>query len=189
MKRVRKKFSASGYILMALLVVALLGIGSTMAWFTDTETAQNTVTIGHSTVEIEETVDGLTKTNIGIKNTGSVPVYVRMRVDVPSGITYLTADNEEKTVSVIYNPVSPVSWTKGDDGYWYYDKILKPGETAELYESVALNAEGITDEQMEQLKGLLDITVYGESVQSDNLPEHVTTAKAAFDYLAQQPGL
>ena len=182
-------FKAPGYVLLALAAAALLGIGSTMAWFTDAETAQNTVTIGHSTVEIEETVDGLTKTDIGIRNTGSVPVYVRMRVDIPSGITYLTADGGERTVTVAHSPETPVSWTAGDDGYWYYDEILEPGETAKLYDSVSLNAEGIADGQMERLKERLDITVYGESIQSDNLPEHVTTSVAAFAYLAQPSGL
>ena len=50
---------------LALLLIAILTIGTTIAFFTDIEAAVNSITTGKIQIDINEKVDGLTKNDIG----------------------------------------------------------------------------------------------------------------------------
>lgn len=187
MKKIAKWLTTSKYMIPVLLLLVILGAGATMAWFTDTEAAINVIRIGNSDITVTETVEGLKKTKIGIKNEGSVPVYVRMRVDYPIGISYTKKDGTTGTVSVETVRNQQYSWTQEADGYWYYGGVVGPDSIVDLYESVELKVDNPADGEMERIKDLLDITVYGECVQRDGLPEGIGTAQAAFAYIASLP--
>lgn len=186
MKKIAEWLRAQKGLVFALALVAFLGVGATMAWFTDTEAAVNTLTVGNGDITVDEKIVGLEKRNIGIKNEGSVPVYVRMRVDVPEGITYIASDSDApQEVTFTFIPKEPTGWTHGDDGYWYYDESVEPDkEFITLFNSIKLSSK-IPESQMELIKDMLDITVYGECVQSEGLPEDIKTAQEAFAYIAE----
>lgn len=173
MKKIAKWLHTQRLLVFAVLVIALLGIGGTMALFTDTEAAVNRFTVGKNTITVDEKPEGLSKQQIGITNTGTIPVYVRMQVNVPEGIKYIEK-GEEKSLTPVYDPQTPDSayWIDGEDGFWYYKTPLQPGARSEfLYDSISF--EGIPADQLAEIKDLLDITVYGESVQSEGFPEEV----------------
>lgn len=101
---------------LALLVIAILGIGTTIAFFTDIEAAVNSITFGKIKIETNEEVKGLTKTGIGVTSTGSSEAYVRIRVDVPT-VTYRYIDNgeikigsAEITLPGTEQPISAEKW-------------------------------------------------------------------------------
>ena len=88
---------------------------------------------------------------VTVKSTGSA-AYVRVWVDTAiseSGdpITNpliknlpLTIEVEGETVELIEIDYNTEDWTAGEDGYWYYNKALKVGESTEaLFENVAFH--------------------------------------------------
>lgn len=86
-----KKFKSVGLV---LLLIAVLGIGVTIAFFTDTENAINKISTGEVNIITEEdTSVPLTKKNIGITASGKSACYVRMRVNVPT-VEYQYKDEE-----------------------------------------------------------------------------------------------
>lgn len=109
MKRIKEWLKRSMNLSMALLLIAILGVGMTMAYFTDIEAAINSFTVGSIGTETDEKVEGVTKTEVGVIATGTAECYVRMRVDIPTTqyvgidgnkhqaeITLVQVDEEEK---------------------------------------------------------------------------------------------
>ena len=78
---------------LALLLIAILTIGTTIAFFTDIEAAVNSITTGKIQIDINEKVDGLTKNDIGVRAAGKSECYVRIRADIPT-VTYKYTDSE-----------------------------------------------------------------------------------------------
>jgi len=119
MKAVSKK---SFLLVIALALVFSLTAGLTLAYFSDYNAAkgESTIALGGKT-EIQEEYDSDTKTVV-IKNTGDVPVVVRVAVYAP----IITTEDGTQTVTV-----SGDNWKKdngniGDGAYWYYTKVLAP---------------------------------------------------------------
>ncbi len=100
--------------LIALLIAVMLlsgTVGLTAAYFSavDPHIGEAQLILKGKTT-IEEGPDN-TKKNVQIKNVGEVPVYVRVKFFGPD---QLEVTNKADT------------WIKGDDGYYYYSKILQP---------------------------------------------------------------
>ena len=112
-----KKFKKAGLVLLAVVV---LGIGVTIAFFTDMENAINRMSTGEVNINTEEdTSDPLTKKDIGIKARGSSTCYVRMRVNVPTA-EYQYKDGEtEKTGYAVVTDASDVVYpAEADSAKW-----------------------------------------------------------------------
>lgn len=107
MKDKNKMLNKSMKFGLALLLIAILAIGATVAFFTDIEAAVNSISTGKVEVEVEENVSGLTKSSIGVKATGTSECYVRIRVDIPT-LTYTYKDDDGKeqvgSAVVTYKP-------------------------------------------------------------------------------------
>ena len=97
---------------ISFALVLSLSVGMAFAYFSDYTTAKGgaTITLGGKT-DIKETVVDKTKT-ISIENTGETDVVVRVKIF------------GQTTIDEIGN-----GWHLEDDGYWYYDKVLKPTES------------------------------------------------------------
>ena len=89
---------------------------------------------------------------VTVKNTGESAAYIRVWVDsaiseqgdpitnplIKNLPMTITVDGEE--VDVLTMDYNTEDWTKGEDGYWYYNKALKVGESTEaLFENVAFH--------------------------------------------------
>ena len=98
-------------ILLAIsfALVLSLSVGTAFAYFSDYATAKGgaAITLGGKT-DINEDVNGKIKT-ISIENTGETDVVVRVKIFGQTDI---------KEVGD--------GWSLESDGFWYYDKVLKP---------------------------------------------------------------
>lgn len=117
--------------LIALLTAVMLlsgTIGLTAAYFSDVDPhIGDAQLILKGKTEIDEG-DKDTEKNITIRNVGEVPVYVRVKLFGPDQLKI--------------DPLDESKWFLGDDGFYYYYKILQPGdETPEntLVGTVTLN--------------------------------------------------
>lgn len=156
MKKLNKKS------LVLLVCVALLltcAVGSTVAYLKDkTDSITNTFTPGTVTTTIDENFDGTTKSDVKIKNTGSVAVYVRAVVvgnwcDANGNVVAPWTDN------ISYNTTN---WTQVG-GYWYYKGVLNAGtSTPNLFASYTY-----TNADIPAGADHLVLTVLHQSIQAE----------------------
>lgn len=126
---------------LALLLVAVIATGITLASFTASVRTTNVVTTGNVNIDLMEEGRGPsvhlpTETvprPVWVRNTGRNSAFIRVELTpvwqggaagftpAPDAIEYLLADSGD--------------WLRGEDGYWYYQKILEPGQdTSRLLE-------------------------------------------------------
>ena len=125
-------------LLFAAAAIAVLTAGMSLAFFTDAETAANTMKTGSVQIETEETIDGLKKTDISVTGTGKSPCYVRMRVDVP----VLKYQEEGKTETYGFEKEEKTE-TYGFENRAEKDAFEKPNEN----ENVNVNENGNENEK------------------------------------------
>ena len=160
MKNSRKKrILAAGALL--LMLGAAAGSG-TYSYLSDSKGIKNEFVIGANTIEIaeefqqpDELAPGTTFNKYPkIRNTGSVPCYVRMLAEFSdSDIANMAKMNFESS-----------KWSeKQADGYYYYSEILMPGETTEALFTTVTILQSADETKLDDF----DIIIYGESVQSE----------------------
>lgn len=129
---------------VAVMLVAILAAGASLAYFTDQKTAQNTFTIG--SVKIALTEPGWTDSaklvpgvpvakDPTVTNTGAMPCLVRVNVQWPQGVEmdYCTDGVTGRLGD---------GWRSGGDGYFYYMEPLAAGAATDaLFDSVMLAPE------------------------------------------------
>ena len=112
-----KKFLA--LLAVTACLVAAVSVKPAMAYFTDMAFATGAVPVvmGNTPTDLEEELENMVKI-LTIKNTGNHDCFVRA-IAIYGGMceVEMIADKSE-------------GWSRGSDGYYYYGKIVKPGETA-----------------------------------------------------------
>lgn len=113
---------------MTLSMVAILAMGATLAYFTDTDTVTNVFTTGNVEIEIEEQVDEDTllmpgkkiNKDVFVKNTGSQPAYVRVHIAFPAEM-----DDGNPSFAAVNNFLH-WNFTRDSyaDGQWSWNKTL-----------------------------------------------------------------
>lgn len=131
-------------ILLSVLLVAVVAVGGTLAYLVASDSPLlNTFTLMRIDTEIEEPGEGtaIQKTP-KVKNTGTAGVYVRAYAYV------VIVDNETKEeyidpeLSAYVEPnYTTGTWQLAEDGYYYYEGKLAPGETTTqpLFDGVTVN--------------------------------------------------
>ena len=128
--------------IIALALIAIVGIvGGTIAYFTNSETFENLFATKKFSTTIKENfespdswVPGTTVAKtVEVKNEGNVAVVVRAKIEDDkgwyNGNTKLSLA-EKVTVNFTDFDAANATWTaKQADGYYYYKKVLKEGET------------------------------------------------------------
>ena len=123
------KSKAIRLAVIALALTLVVSVGAAAAFFTTYVRAEggHELLLGDETY-IDEKVDGMEKT-IKIVNSGDTNVYVRVK------LLYSDYNNE---VDIKLGS----DWKLESDGYYYYNKILKPGEfTTEITASIKIKGE------------------------------------------------
>lgn len=174
---------------IALIVICLaITAAGTLAFYTAEERAHNVITTGGVEIEVhewanedktepfpEDGVDdvtpGLSVTKIAeVENTGASAAWIRVlvetKVTAADGETELSAE----PVSIDFNTEN---WTEGDDGWWYYNEALEPGETAEPLFTAVTFAPTMGNEYQESTC-VIDVTA--QAVQSANNGTSATDA-------------
>ena len=196
----KKKLLALAAIMICVSIVSL----GTVAYFNAEQQAHNIITTGSIDIDLVEEmiVDG-TKVPfedqegvmpgesvskiVTVKNTGEADAYIRVWVNtaisepgdpisnplIKNLPLTITVDGEE--VDVLTLDYNTEDWTKGEDGYWYYNKALKVGESTEaLFENVSFHK--LMGNVYQNSKALVDVTA--EATQSANQKaEHPWEAK------------
>lgn len=161
-------------IAVAFVCIVALTAGVTLAAFNSSLTTTNVVTFGNISVELidiyEKPSEGVRPGQVidkvvSAKNNGNNTEYVRIHVEkswTDNGVVLEDKDPDY----IVLNFSNPELWVDGEDGYYYYQKPLEPGETAEnLIESFSLPADWDMNGYF-SIDG--NITVRAEAVQYDN---------------------
>jgi len=177
-------------LVLALVLVATVGVGATLAYFTDSENVTNVVTMGNVNIQLVETAeggevteDGLTFENILpgasedkdptiIVQDGSADCYVRAKVtvsvqDIEEGkqlpAVYI-ADLQDKIETDI---LTNTDW-KYNDGYFYYANRLSEDGEAQLFDTVTIPYEWDNNAAGKSFK----IFVSAEAIQADHFEDN-----------------
>lgn len=170
---------------MALSVVAILAVGGTLAYFTDTDAADNVFTVGNVDIDLTEPKwDGQGTEDAPevypgepvakdptITNNGANPCFVRIKVTGWDSLIDAELSEQLITYRTDYvdgklgdNWVCPAGYDEEADAYiFYYNKVLAVGETTDaLFDQIVLpfdlvNGDGETEYHIE---------VYAEAVQA-----------------------
>lgn len=119
-------------LVVSLLALLLVVAGGTLAWLTAQDSVSNTFTPAHVTCDVEETFNGTAKSNVSIKNTSDIPVYIRASIIVTwkdfSGNVYGQLPVADTDYTIGYG----TGWTRQGD-YWYCNSEVAVGtNTPEL---------------------------------------------------------
>ena len=157
----------------AVLVGAVALVGLVIAALRDTTSpVDNNLDPAVVTCNVNETFDGHTKSGVSVENTGNVPAYIRVKVL----INWTDADDYEAwfTGSADYgystSLASPLNWTNAngssaiDDGYWYYNGIVQPGDSTDVL--IASITENLSAAVAADPRYHLKVTVLAEALQA-----------------------
>jgi predicted ribosomally synthesized peptide with SipW-like signal peptide len=172
---------AKSRLLLVALVAILLTVLTqpTLAYYTAYGKATNVVTSGDIQLKIhEKTADGndfpaegvyvipgdIVSKRVSIENVCGHPFYLRVKVVSNSTNQALSSDDCLKL------DINTADWTFVD-GYYYYNKILQPGETTPaLFTQVEIVGSKV---DQNHVGSMLSLTVNAYAVQSQNNPaEH-----------------
>ena len=140
-------------LILSVLVICIATLAAgTLAYFTSEGTAHNVITTGGVDIAVQEWADedktqpfqdptgvmpGTTVTKIAeVKNTGAADAWVRVQVTQS-----IQRDKElYPNDGLVTLDCNTTDWTQGEDGYFYYNKVLKPGEVTEpIFTNVAFS--------------------------------------------------
>ena len=160
---------------LAAICLAITAIG-TLAYFTSEGTAHNVITTGGVEITVQEWADedkqtpfedlegimpGMAVTKIAeIKNTGASDAWVRVKVEKN---IELQGEGTSDT-SLVELTLNTADWTE-KDGYYYYTKVLKPGEvTAPIFTAVTFKPD--MGNEYQNATATVDVTA--QAVQTAN---------------------
>lgn len=163
----------------AFALIAVILIGTTLAYFTDTDAKQNVFSIGKvsGTLTEDKSKDGTARTDGGrdydnIKpgsvlskipvvnvDSTSLPAYVRVKISYDDSLTAAQITALEALLDI------QSGWTHSSDGYYYYNSIVQPGSSTEpVFTKVTIPAEWGNE-----IAGkTFSMTLSADLIQSDN---------------------
>ena len=170
---------------MGILLGVLVGVQGTAAYQSAYDKAVNIVTPGNISSEIGEDfpnpptivpdkdIDIAKKiwvsNNPSGQNQTGTDCYVRVAVgysnsDIGKAVTMKNTDSE--------------NWIYGDDGFYYYKKILREGEkTTPLFTGIFIDASKLEKTYLDQID-TFEVQIYEESVQAAGFGDY----KSAWEY-------
>ena len=162
--------------IISLCLVVALGatavVGGTLAYFTDKDQEVNTFTVGNVDIDLtepkwEETgkaeaVDAYPGEALAkdptVTNKGANPCFVRVAV---SNLDQFGDAGMIKYRTDYVVDALGTDWAKGEDGYFYYTKVLAKGETTD-----ALFDQIVIPTGVENSAATKDIVVTAQAVQA-----------------------
>lgn len=158
-KASRKK---SLVLMASILLILAISVGGTLAYLaTHTGDVENTFTPATPDTEITETLENGVKSNVAVKNTGEVDMYIRARYFVVwrhNGQIVTQPDNVDIEIKL---PES-MQWVKGADGYWYYPNAVAPGSsTSELIDTAEV--KGLQEDD----GYTVDLEILSQAIQAE----------------------
>ena len=179
-KRLKRKeprgWNKSKAMLVSLLLVIGVTIGGTLAYIVaDSGPVKNTFTPSEVTTYVAETVNGNTKSEVMIKNTGDTTAYIRAAVVITwqdvNGNIYGQAPEAGKN----YTAWTPGNgWEQGSDGFYYWTSPVKSDDEDPVNCSTGVLIESIAPVGASPADGYyLTVEIIGSGIQS--VPTSVVT--------------
>lgn len=168
-------------ILSAVALVAVIGVGSTLAYFTDKDEAKNVISMGNVDVDLEEPIfseENEDNTIEDVVPNQSIVKDPTITVKADSESCYLRAKIEiteldEEHVAQLMEGINVGSdWVLSDDGYFYFqNKVEKNGEDQKfvIFDTVVIPA--VWGNEVADLT--FEINVTAEAIQADNFTPEV----------------
>lgn len=153
--------------LCTVLAASITAVGVTAYLTSKPAKAVNTMNIATTSTTIEEKFDGTVKSNVKIKNDGTMSVFIRVKL-VPTWQDKNGNPAAKKAalsdLKITWGDNFKDNWIDGSNGYYYYKSKVAPNtETAELIKEAV-----IADSSKPQLKNYeLNLNVLAESIQGD----------------------
>lgn len=128
MKRIGRKRTI---LVISVCLLLITAVGLTAAWLTaQSALMSNGFQKSQVTCNIEDDFNGTIKSDVRIRNTGSIDAYIRVAL-VPvwkdgENIVGLTASLED--ANVVMGAGFNTAWVKGADGYYYCTTPVPDGE-------------------------------------------------------------
>lgn len=164
-------------LLLSLLLVGAIGVGATLAYFTDNDTAYNTITMGNIDIDLDEPEfdpDGDGEGEIDDVKPGqeivkdptitvkadSEDAYLRAKITY-EGLTSKQAEELEELITF------QDGWVKSEDGYYYFQYVVsKFSEDQKIgfFNMVTIPSSWGN----EMTKKSFKINVQAEAIQADN---------------------
>lgn len=162
-------------ITLLTVLVALLTLitQSTLAYYTVTGTAENVITSGDISAQIIEKMGdvdfpeegvyvmpgSVVSKKVSVLNTGGNPFWLRVKLTN-------RVDGAALQTDITKLDINTENWTAGDDGYYYYYRVLEPEEeTEKLFTEVEIVGSVVDSSYMGKI---LNLTVSAYAVQSQN---------------------
>jgi len=165
-------------MLVALCLVAAVGVGATLAYFTDKEEVTNVVTMGKVDISLYETKDGeITSDGLTFKNVvpgQPIEKDPTVAVDKDSNDCFVRVKVEfvgldESHASQLFNTINNLNvdktvWTYDEKtGYFYHNEIMKAEDKETLFKGFSIPAIWGNEMATKEFKILLT----AEAVQAD----------------------
>lgn len=163
---------------LAAVLVVMAVAGATVAYFTDTDSKDNTFTVGNVDITLAEprwNTNGQESDDVypgeplykdpTVTNDGANPCFVRIKVENLDQF----GDKGDITYRTNYQTGAlGADWVLHTDGYFYYTKVLAVGETTDALFDQIVMPTGLTGGETAE-----DIVVTAQAVQAQG-------AKASF---------
>lgn len=165
------------------IVLATLTTG-TLAYYSSKTVTHNVITSGGVDItlvewanedrtepftDLTDIMPGACVTKIPeIHNTGFAAVWIRAKVDTKIRASDKTElSNKKDETELVGFELLENGWLNGNDGYYYYDQSVEPGEkTAPIFDTVCFDRSMGNAYQ----NCTATVTIYAQAVQSDNNP-------------------
>lgn len=117
------------YVACALALILTITAGTAAYLVSQSEKVENEFVPSYVACEVQQTLDGNSKKDINVKNTGNINAYIRATVI----INYVDENDESRVWAIApeqdvdYTIVwGDSGWNKGADGFWYYTSSIEP---------------------------------------------------------------
>lgn len=180
-------------IALVVSLAAVIGVGGSLAYFTDTDTKTNVMTLGKVEGELTETTttDNTTTTDTGITYNDPVrpgdvlskqpkvvlasdseDAYARVSIVITgmnSDGTDLSAKQAEELKAIELDINNAEGWYKGSDAYYYYNNKLTADTEATRTTTNVFNHVYIPKTWGNEMSNItVSIKVVGQLIQADN---------------------
>ena len=151
--------------IVALVLLLVGAVGGTLAWMSaKTPAVTNTFEAGEVTTWVNEMFDGSAKKNVSIKNTGTIPAYIRAAVvinwaDAQGNVSGTPVTGDDYTLDLGSN-----KWKK-IGSYYYYKEAVNPNKSTDNLIDEIKVAANVTPPAGYDLQ----VTILAEGIQA--MPE------------------
>lgn len=152
----------AGAFIISLLVLLTVTVGGTVAYLVASTTpVVNTFTPSQVSCSVTESFNGVTKSDVVVKNDSNINAYLRVKL-----VTYRVNENSQHiggTANILDFTLGS-GWFNGGDGYYYYSKPVVPNGV-----TPSLTADGLilTGSYNDVDGGKQAIDVMAEAIQAE----------------------